>query len=220
MQTAATPNHEQHYELLLREPKQARSKKLVADICSAAIALATEEGVPKLNTNAIAQRAGVEPTSLYRFFSDKQAILEYVYSLWLAEIRLIWDDFDSNPKYQKLGWEEFFVQISEIWPLEEGTQDKYLVFQEALPSYPRLRALDLQHREYFADFYVRQFRRFGADGTVEQWRNLADYLYVIEDEVHVKAAQGWFTSLEAARALFLETMLFHIGKLMPTKHGL
>lgn len=215
MPAAETPMHKQFCGLLLREPKQARSRKLIEDICNATIALAKEKGLPALNTNAIAQRAGVEPTSLYRFFSGKEAILEYTYALWLAEIRLVWDEFDADPKYQKLGWEAFFSQISKTWPLLSDTQDKYSIFQQALHSYPRLVALDLQHREYSRDFYARQFQRFGADGSKEQWRNLADYLYIIEDEVHLKAAQGWFTSLEAGRALFLETMLFHIGKFMP-----
>jgi AcrR family transcriptional regulator len=219
MPNAETPITEQFYGLL-REPKQARSKKLIADICSATIALAKEEGVPALNTNAIAQRAGIEATSLYRFFSGKEAILEYIYAFWLAEIRAIWDEFDTDLNYQELGWEEFFVEISEAWPQSDSTLDKYQIFQEALPSYTVLRAMDLQHRDYYVDFLARNFRRFGATGTVVQWRNLAEYLYVVEDEVHAKAAQGWFTSLEEGRALFLETMLFHIGKLMPTKHGL
>lgn len=47
-----------------QQPKQARSRDLVDKICGAAVALAQESGVLALNTNSIANRAGVDISSL------------------------------------------------------------------------------------------------------------------------------------------------------------
>jgi AcrR family transcriptional regulator len=202
--------------VLLRQPRQARSRELVEKVCIATVSLAEESGVVSLNTNAIAERAGVDISSLYRFFPNKAVIIQYIVSEWLEQVRSVWDRYESDPALLKLTWEEYFCRLSSDWQNVE-TQDYYHALQDAWSIYPELGAMDAQHRENYVAFFIRQMKRFGARGTKEDWKDLAMYLYIVEDEVHSKSAKDIFSTLQAGRSLFLESMLHHLGKLMPTR---
>ncbi|WP_445169463.1 TetR/AcrR family transcriptional regulator [Mycolicibacterium sp. Dal123E01] len=69
-----------------RAPVQARSRQTVARILDAAAAIADEQGVDAVTTRAIADRAGVAYPSLYRFFADRDAILDELMERHCAEI--------------------------------------------------------------------------------------------------------------------------------------
>ncbi len=59
-----------------RAPVQERSRQTVIRILDAAAAIVDEQGVDAATTRAIADRAGVSYPSLYRFFADREAILD------------------------------------------------------------------------------------------------------------------------------------------------
>ena len=59
-------------------PSQARSRVTVDAIVQAATCILTEDGWDGLTTNAIAERAGVNIGSLYRFFPNKEAVIAEV----------------------------------------------------------------------------------------------------------------------------------------------
>lgn len=63
-------------EKVRRKPVQERSRRTVAAILDAAEAIVDEHGVNAATTRAIADRAGVAYPSLYRFFSDREQILD------------------------------------------------------------------------------------------------------------------------------------------------
>jgi AcrR family transcriptional regulator len=58
-----------------RTPRQARAAGTVDAILDGAFQLLEAEGLEKLTTNHIAERAGVSIGTLYQYFSDKQDIL-------------------------------------------------------------------------------------------------------------------------------------------------
>jgi AcrR family transcriptional regulator len=58
------------------QPVQARSRETVERILDAAAALLEEGGVEAVTTRAIAERAGVAAPSLYRFFADRDQVLD------------------------------------------------------------------------------------------------------------------------------------------------
>jgi AcrR family transcriptional regulator len=60
---------------LRRKPVQQRAQKTVNLILDAATALLAEEGIDGFNTNAIADRAGINISTLYGYFTDKYTIL-------------------------------------------------------------------------------------------------------------------------------------------------
>lgn len=59
-----------------RAPVQDRSRRTVTRILDAAAEIIDEHGVDAASTRAIADRAGVSYPSLYRFFPDREAILD------------------------------------------------------------------------------------------------------------------------------------------------
>ncbi|MHB8530688.1 MAG: TetR/AcrR family transcriptional regulator, partial [Caulobacteraceae bacterium] len=65
--------------LSLRErcsPRQERSRQTYERLLDVAGSLLAEVGVERISTNLIAARAGMTPPALYRYFSDKYAVLE------------------------------------------------------------------------------------------------------------------------------------------------
>ena len=58
-----------------RRPRQARAQVTYDSILEAAIQILECSGADALNTNAVAERAGVSIGTLYQYFPDKDAIL-------------------------------------------------------------------------------------------------------------------------------------------------
>lgn len=71
--------------MILREPRQARSRARVAQILAAADAILSTEGVEALTVRRIAERAGVPVGSLYQFFPDKGSVVDAVARAYIAE---------------------------------------------------------------------------------------------------------------------------------------
>lgn len=69
-----------------RAPVQARSRQTVTRILDAAAEITDEQGVEAATTRAIADRAGVSYPSLYRFFADRDAILDELLQRHTAEL--------------------------------------------------------------------------------------------------------------------------------------
>ncbi|WNG34346.1 TetR/AcrR family transcriptional regulator [Archangium violaceum] len=58
-----------------KQPKQARSSQLVADILVAAAQVLAREGAHRFTTARVAEKAGISVGSLYQYFPNKAAIL-------------------------------------------------------------------------------------------------------------------------------------------------
>ena len=58
-----------------KQPRQARSSRLVADILEAAVQVLSREGARRFTTARVAERAGISVGSLYQYFPNKEAIL-------------------------------------------------------------------------------------------------------------------------------------------------
>jgi AcrR family transcriptional regulator len=58
-----------------KDPQQARSNRLVADILEAAAHVLARDGAHRFTTGRVAERAGVSVGSLYQYFPNKEAIL-------------------------------------------------------------------------------------------------------------------------------------------------
>ena len=68
-------------------PRQSRAKETVARLQAAVREILVEAGAAGLNTNTIAERAGVNIATLYRYYPDKYAILRHVFEQFETERR-------------------------------------------------------------------------------------------------------------------------------------
>ncbi len=136
-----------------KQPVQARSAQLVADILKAAIRVLEREGAHRFTTIRVAQAAGVSVGSLYQYFPNKQAIL---YRLQLDEWTrtgatidgILGDDtLPPGPRLRAL-LRAFFRSECEEAPLR-------LALDAAAPSYhsaPESRAHRVRGRRIVAAF--------------------------------------------------------------------
>ena len=69
-----------------RVPSQARSRRTVQRILDATEAIVGESGVDAATTRAVAERAGIAAASLYRFFADRDEILDAVLERMLSDL--------------------------------------------------------------------------------------------------------------------------------------
>jgi AcrR family transcriptional regulator len=74
-----------------RLPQQVRSQQRVDLILDTAADLFAEVGYESMTTNSIAERAGISIGSLYRYFSDKDAILRALAKRHQEQVRRIFD---------------------------------------------------------------------------------------------------------------------------------
>jgi AcrR family transcriptional regulator len=70
-----------------KRPRQQRSRATVDYILKAAENLIAQDGGERLNTNRIAERAGVAVASLYQYFPNKEAIVSALFDAELSEER-------------------------------------------------------------------------------------------------------------------------------------
>jgi len=109
-----------------REPTQARSRQTVTRILDAAAAIVDEHGVDAATTRTIADRAGVAYPSLYRFFADRDEILDRLLERHLTQI-------DDRAEAAERTWD-----ISSAWDLFSAELDLHIGYYREHPSAARL----------------------------------------------------------------------------------
>ena len=195
---------------MLREPQQERTRELIEKICAATVRLVLAKGAQAINTNAIAQEAGIDVSSLYRFFRNKESILVYITDRWLADIRGVYDRYRSDPACLALPWRTYFKHLLHDWRLP-GQKDLYACMTGIWNYFPELEKLNEYQRDFHVAFFVEQFERFGARGSKKEWELLATYLYHVEDAVHEAAACYDDAEGQAILDLFYESFFLQVG---------
>ena len=69
-----------------KSPRQARSTATVTAIHEATIQVLLSDGIARLTTTRMAQRAGVSVGTVYRYFPHKQALLYAALDQYLDEV--------------------------------------------------------------------------------------------------------------------------------------
>lgn len=124
--TNARTNAKTSASVSRRTPVQERSRQTVTRILNAAAAIADEKGVDAATTRAIADRAGVSYPSLYRFFTDREAILDELLERHVAEL-------DARCEEAEQTW-----QITSAADLLNAELDLHVHYYRLYPSSARL----------------------------------------------------------------------------------
>lgn len=109
-----------------RQPVQARSRETVARLLRAAEQLIEAEGPGALTTSAVAERAGVSPASLYRFFAGRDELFDALLIELLA-------DLDRHAATQEATW-----RIGSVGDFVDRELDLHVTYYEQHASLGRL----------------------------------------------------------------------------------
>ncbi len=111
---------------LRRTPVQARSRALIQRVLDAADAIIASEGYAALTVPRLVNRAEVAVGSLYRFFPDREAVVEGVAERYVA---LLMETMDGlRPQFVSLPWDK----------LVELVIEQFVTLYRAHPAYREL----------------------------------------------------------------------------------
>ena len=188
----------------LKRPSQARSVATFANILKASTDIIVERGVQGLNTNVVADRAGVNIGTVYHYFPDKTAIL--------VELFRIDQEHRNKPLTEKLNeicesadldqWaDEMFTLSVELRTSSPATTQ----LRRAFRAVPELVAIDRQETELYLDYIsARLCDRFvglGQDRARAATRLLIDVSMTILDESQELGSQSSLYLNEGLTAL-------------------
>jgi AcrR family transcriptional regulator len=160
-----------------REPQQKRSHDLVAEIERATVALLTEHGYTALNTNAIAERAGIGIKSLYHFFPNKEAIVYRLADRWLSAIR----DAQTRVIAHCKDWHSAMAQMDQVLNELDSEFSGYGALWQAMDLIPELTELEVQHEQQQLTFWSELLQRLGCDWPEDERRAVVAYFYRTTD---------------------------------------
>lgn len=126
-----------------RIPVQARGKATVAKIRKASLDILGEEGLEALNTNAIAERAGVNISTLYSYYPDKYTILYDLFEVF-EETRSQFVLSKMQELSGSANWREWFSQVIDGLAAYRLEDPAGIALRRALILRPELHELDIQ----------------------------------------------------------------------------
>ncbi|GAA2099008.1 TetR/AcrR family transcriptional regulator [Kitasatospora saccharophila] len=101
---------------LVREPQQQRSREKFARILATAARLLDTVPFDQLSTKQIAAEAGMSVGALYRFFPDKEAVLETLERSWMeGDLRLLAAVTDPAAVAACASSERFLARVVEAY---------------------------------------------------------------------------------------------------------
>ncbi|MDP9142313.1 MAG: TetR/AcrR family transcriptional regulator [Pseudomonadota bacterium] len=101
-----------------KQPRQQRSRDMVATLLAAAEQVIVERGLDGTSTNHIAEAAGVSVGSLYQYFDDKDAVIEALLEQFAQRMLNAVDArlpslLDSDPRTATRGILEAVLDVAE-----------------------------------------------------------------------------------------------------------
>jgi len=145
--------------LTVTTPKQARARQTFDNILDASAVLLMEEGIEGLNTNEVARQAGVNISTLYRYFDDKydlvEGLLTRLAQFQLDKIAEKMEHFDE-PRERLDHILELQLQIIHQHPWLGAAQ-------HAMRAAPQLRKIRDANREYIGAGIIEQLGRRGKN---------------------------------------------------------
>ena len=160
-----------------RQPKQQRSQAVASRIEEATLSLLQEQGFAALNTNAIADRAGVGIKSLYHLYPNKEAIICRLAMGWLASVC----EAQEQIRIQATSWPQALVLLDEALEELDRRFVGYGALWHAMDLIPDLQIVEQQHERGQVLFWSALLRDFGCRWPEPELTSLVRYFYRTAD---------------------------------------
>ncbi|WP_417521978.1 TetR/AcrR family transcriptional regulator [Marinobacter sp.] len=146
-----------------RIPVQARGKATVEKIRKASLDILGEEGLEALNTNAIAERAGINISTLYSYYPDKYTILYDLFEVF-EETRSHFVILKMQELAGRASWREWFSQVIDGLAAYRLEDPAGIALRRALVLRPELHELDIQSSKLASESLANTLvQRFSLD---------------------------------------------------------
>ncbi len=199
---------------LRKEPKQKRTHALLEQILVCTATLVREQGYQSVNTNSIAQKAGIDVKSLYEFFPNKEAILYRLADQWLLALRRKCQSFDA-PEHLDKPWREFFLHVHQSVITESSYADNFISLHGLWDLLPPFSRLDEFHQQFLMKFYLRHFKRFGCKAPLARQKAICTFLLALEDGIGANLVGLSAAQHKSLWALQYDTQCFHLQQILP-----
>ena len=149
-----------------RNPSQNRSKERVEKILLTVKTLIEKNGIANLKIGDIAAHAGVSPSSIYQYFSDKETIIIALAEYYMVQISsLIEKNLDTLEEHVQIAdlLRQNFYDIYELHQREPALQE---IWFESVD--PKLNQLALQDTQKNADLILARIQSFAKDGKSKE----------------------------------------------------
>ncbi|MGL6070490.1 TetR/AcrR family transcriptional regulator [Craterilacuibacter sp.] len=160
-----------------REPKQQRTLEVARKIEQATLDLLAEQGFFALNTNAIAERAGVGIKSLYHLYPNKEAIICRLATAWLQAVRAAQQEL----REQDLDWPQTLAVFDQALDTLDESFSGHGPLWQAMDLIPALQQLEAAHEREQIAFWSERLRHFGCRWPDADLVALVMYFYRTAD---------------------------------------
>ncbi|WP_421258418.1 TetR/AcrR family transcriptional regulator [Aeromonas sp. 600886] len=160
-----------------RQPRQQRSQEVASRIEQATLLLLQERGFAALNTNAIADRAGVGIKSLYHLYPNKEAIICRLAMGWLAAVC----EAQEQIRTQATSWPHVLVLLDLALEELDRRFVGYGALWHAMDLIPELHVVEQEHERRQIDFWSSLLRDFGCRWPEAELTSLVRYFYRTAD---------------------------------------
>jgi AcrR family transcriptional regulator len=97
------------------KPSQQRGKERVRTILGTALELFRERGMERVTTNDIAKRANIPIGSLYRYYPNKESIIDAIIAMYVEDLSTVFKEIAHQPTVPNLSWEEVMTALLDGW---------------------------------------------------------------------------------------------------------
>lgn len=140
-----------------RQPVQQRSRKTFDKLCAAALDILNDGGITALNTNAVAERAGVSITAVYSYFPDKFAILHELFlRVEMSRVERIVELLDSSAEDED--WRAVVREAITLAASSREQAPESLALRRAMSAIPALAELNKQGNAVLATRLAQELR--------------------------------------------------------------
>ena len=161
-----------------RQPKQQRSKAMVAALTIAGARILAREGWAGFTTNAVAERAGVSIGSFYEYFRDKQALVDAIADAHVAQGERLLEHAVGLVAQPPALSELVEVLVEGAIALHAEDPDLHKVLSSQVPLSPQIHKRVARLRSGFADLVSHALQ-----GHVEKPRLVAQLLIDVTDAI-------------------------------------
>lgn len=143
-----------------RAAQQKRSREKVEKILATTLSLLTDRPADQVNTNLIAEKAGVSVGTLYQFFPNKEAIFHALFQRWLAVTLEVLDSVQAQLPEDASREDCVDVFLEALTEPTLNSKENWKL-RWAMGTSPKLAELEAEHKGDVLRRIVALQQRFG-----------------------------------------------------------